>query len=109
VKLLAELMKEVLLEYTGYTLDQTNGVGLDSMLYYEPTDSYFMNPRGAAGATRVKVICASTDDRGGTIHMICTADGAYLRLKLLRELVGEDENMKEYYYVQSCYEIEPRS
>jgi len=41
--------------------------------------------------------------------MICTADGACLRLKLLRELVGEDENMKEYYYVQSCYEIEPRS
>lgn len=103
VKLPVELMNQVLLEHTGYTLDQTNGVGLDSMLYYEPTDSYFMNPRGAAGATGVSVICASTDDNGSTIHMICTADGAYLRLKLL----DKDNAPDAPYYVQSCYEIEP--
>ena len=109
VKLPTELMDAVLLEYTGFHLNQTNGVGLDSMLYYEPTDSYFMDPRGAAGATGVEVLCAATEDEGRTIHMVCTADGKYLRLKLLQEVVGENENRKRYYYVRSCYEIEPRS
>lgn len=104
VKLPVELMNQVLLDYTGYTLDETNGRGLDSMLYYEPTDCYFFDPRGAATANAVKMICGS-EEEDGTVHLICTADGAYMYLKLL----PKDGDPDIPYYVYSCYEITPRT
>lgn len=40
-KIPREIMDEVLQQYFGLTLDETDGVGLDEMAYFEKTDCYY--------------------------------------------------------------------
>ena len=99
-----KLMNQILLDYTGYTLDQTEGRGLERLRYYEPTDSYFGGTNSYISAENYEMICG-TREEDGTVHLVCKANGYYLRLKLLPKEGDPDIP----YYVYSCYEITPRT
>jgi len=103
-KLPVELLNQVLLDYTGYTLDQTEFIGLEHWRYYEPTDCYFGGTNGSAGADEIETVCGSREENG-TVHLISKAEGYYLQLKLLPREGSPDIP----YFVYSCYEIEPRT
>ena len=102
------MMNQVLQDYLGITLAQSNKVWLDKMDYFPDTDCYFGAPAGAVGEGNVKMADGKrTDD--GTVYLLYYKDQPYLEGKILLRLAPNPGNENAPYRVLTSIEIENES
>ena len=102
------MMNQVLQDYLGITLAQSNKVWLDKMKYFPDTDCYFSAPAGAVGEGNVKMADGKrTDD--GTVYLLYYKDQPYLEGKILLRLAPNPDNENVPYRVLTSIEIENES
>ena len=102
------MMNQVLQDYLGITLAQSNKVWLDKMKYFPDTDCYFGAPAGAVGEGNVKMADGKrTAD--GTVYLLYYKDQPYLEGKILLRLAPNPGNEKAPYRVLTSMEIENES
>ena len=102
------MMNQVLQDYLGITLAQSNKVWLDKMKYFPDTDCYFGAPAGAVGEGNVEMVDGKrTDD--GTVYLLYYKDQPYLEGKILLRLAPNPGNENAPYRVLTSMEIENES
>ena len=77
-RLPTEKMNNVLRELYGITLEQTNGVGLDSFVYLEETDCYYTAHTGMYAAEDLTVRNVETQDDGSLLVQYSYYKGDYI-------------------------------
>ena len=104
-RLPAEKMNKVLQDYFGITLEQSNKVCLDRMMYFADTNSYFGGPAGAVGEMNVQMLDGKVA-ANGTVYLICATDSTkILNRMLLLALNPAPEGAARPYWVQMCIEV----
>lgn len=84
-----EKMDQVLQQYFGITLEETAGVGLDNMPYWEETNCYY-SYRGDTNSTKA-ALYSGTKTEDGTIVLYYTDDwkgDCMIEIRLLEEAAG---------------------
>ena len=102
------MMNQVLQDYLGITLAQSNKVWLDKMKYFPDTDCYFGAPAGAVGEGNVKMADGKRTDNG-TVYLLYCKDQPYLEGKILLRLAPNPDNENVPYRVLTSIEIENES
>ncbi len=77
-RLPVDKMNTVLKELFGITLEQTNGVGLDSLVYLEETNCYYTANTGVYGVEISVVYVEALDDGSLMVQYSALYDGDYL-------------------------------
>ena len=104
-RLPAEKMNKVLQDYFGITLEQSNKVRLDKMMYFADTNSYFGGPAGAVGERQVQMLEGKVA-ANGTVYLICATDATkILNRMLLLALKPAPEGAATPYWVQMCTDV----
>ncbi len=86
-RLPVEKMNIILRELYGITLEQTNGVGLDSLVYLEETDCYYTSHTGPYAAENLTVSDVQTMEDGSLLVKYSYYKGDYI-VKLMPEDEG---------------------
>ena len=78
IRLPADKMEAVLTELFGITLDETNGIGLDNLVYLEETDCYYMAHSGTHYADVTVVYVETLEDGTMMVQYSAKSYGNYV-------------------------------